>query len=312
MNTHNHAIPLKIHTIGATALSILSNSRQGSVLASVTNAVYLQNEHGDLCWLISTTAPMHQRAMQLAAPLPRLKVGGIYKVVDHTLSIDNGKLLDFHHSLDWLSPTVASTKITSRSRLTKLLLAVIDQLLEQHVIYGLGSLIVPILHLSIHPNEALEVNFNNRFVEKSWPAVHGMILANLANDTSLIITHAKSLVGLGEGLTPSGDDFLGGFFFARQVLYQYYPTAIDLPFCTYSEFILHSKPLTNLISYTILKDHVGGNSVAPLHQFTNGLLRGESFEQLYLHAEKIIALGHSTGWDLLTGFLAGMSVTFAR
>ena len=118
MNTHNYDISLKIHTIGETALRILSNSRQGSVLASVTKAVYLQNEHGDLCWLISTTSPMHPRAIQVAAPLPRLNVGSIYQLVDHTLSIDNGILLDFHHSLDWLTPTVPSTQMTSLSRIS--------------------------------------------------------------------------------------------------------------------------------------------------------------------------------------------------
>jgi hypothetical protein len=49
-----------------------------------------------------------------------------------------------------------------------------------------------------------------------------------------------------------------------------------------------------------------------LHQFANGLLQGESVDQLNLNLEKLISVGHSTGWDLLSGFLAGMSATFTQ
>jgi hypothetical protein len=128
----------------------------------------------------------------------------------------------------------------------------------------------------------------------------------------LVIYYAKSLVGLGDGLTPSGDDFLGGFFFALQLLSHYYPDVLSIPICTYLDFILQSGHLTNPISYAILKDHTDGHSVEPLHQLANGLLRGEPINQLLPSAEQLISLGHSTGWDLLSGFLAGMSVTFSQ
>ena len=298
-----------LHTIGEAALQILSNAQQGSVLASVSNAVYLLSNNGEIFWLIPAGYPMHRRGIQVGATLPCYKAGSRYQVEDRTLSIDSGKNLDFHHSPVWMSPTVTSSDIISLSRCTNFLLAVIDQLLIQHIPSGLGSLIVPIVQLTTHQNEAMEVKLKNRVVLKSWPTVKGMILASLADDTNQIISHARSLVGLGEGLTPSGDDFLGGFLFARQVLYRYYPNDMNLSICNYSDFILQSKPLTNLISYTIMKDHLDGRSVEPLHQFANGLLLGESIDQLSLHAEILISIGHSTGWDLLTGFLAGMSVT---
>jgi hypothetical protein len=207
-----------------------------------------------------------------------------------------------------MSPTTASTHIVSLTRLYESLPVIVNQLLTQHVPYGLGSLITSILHLAPHQNGLLEVNLKSKLAEKAWPAVQGMILASIANDTNLMIKVAKSLVGLGEGLTPSGDDFLGGYFFSRQLLVHHYPSPMDLPIGTYSDFILQSKPLTNQISYTFLLDHTSGHSVEPLHQLADGLLRGEPIDQLFLHAEKLISLGHSTGWDLLSGFLAGMSV----
>ena len=140
----------------------------------------------------------------------------------------------------------------------------------------------------------------------------GMIQAYVANDQGGILEYADNLIGYGEGLTPSGDDFLGGFFFARWLLSHNYPGSfMDNPTCTYSEFIIRYKPRTNLISYTILKDNSEGHSVEPLHLLANGLLRDERVESLIPRAERLISLGHSTGWDMLTGFLAGILVNSA-
>jgi len=311
MNTYMHDSPITIHAIGEDALHILSSAQQGSVMASVTNALYLFGEQGELCWLIPTTGPMHQRAMQISAPLPRLNVGSRYKVVDHTITTSTGEILDFRRSRNWTSPTITLIDSVSLSTLSGSLLAVVNQLLAQHIPTGLGDLIIPIIQMTTLQNGALEVSIKS-IAEKAWPAIEGIILATLANDSDLIIDQAKFLVGFGEGLTPSGDDFLGGFFFSRQLLYHYYPKVLRVPIRTYSDFILQSKPLTNLISYAILKDHADGRSIEPLHQLTNGLLLGEPVDRLILYTEKLIALGHSTGWDLLTGFLAGMFVTFAQ
>lgn len=312
MKSQRYDYPVETNVIGETALRVLSNAQHGTVLASVTNATYLRSEKGELCWLIPATGQMHQRGIQIIAPLPRLNVGSWYEVVDQTILTRSNEKLDFRHAPIWKSPTITSTDIVSISRLSRSLLTVVDHLLKQSVPSGLGCLISSILQMTSHKNEALEVNLDSWMAEKAWPAVQGMILASKANDTKLIINYAKSLVGLGEGLTPSGDDFLGGFFFSRQFLYEHYPKALNLSTCTYSDFILQLKPLTNLISYTILKDHADGQSVEPLHQFANGLLQGKPVDQLFLHVEKLISLGHSSGWDLLSGFLAGMTISFNK
>ena len=129
----------------------------------------------------------------------------------------------------------------------------------------------------------------------------------MANDPCGTLDNASSLIGFGEGLTPSGDDFLGGFFFSRWLLSNFYPQLSDEDrICTYSDFISHAKPLTNLISYIVLKDNSDGHTVEPLHLLANGLLRGEREDSLICYAKRLIFLGHSTGWDLLTGFIAGI------
>jgi hypothetical protein len=312
MNIQSNDSPLKIHNIGEVALRVLSDAQKGSVLASVSNAVYMLSEHGDLFWLISMDSPMHQRAIKVTAPIPGLNAGSRYAVVDHNLVTSSGDILDFLHAAIWGSPTISTNQIVSISRLSETLNIVTDRLLAHHKPSGLGDLITPILQSRDHQVGALEIGQKCILSKKAWPFVDGIILATAANDVNLIIAQGKSLVGFGEGLTPSGDDFLGGFFFSLQLVYRYYPNTLNIPICNYSDFVHQSNSLTNLISYTILKDHVDGHSIEPLHQFANGLLQGGSVDQLNIHVEKLISLGHSTGWDMLSGFLAGMSVTFTK
>lgn len=312
MNTQSHDSPLKLHNVGEAAFRVLAAAKKGSVLASVTDVVYLLSEQGELCWLISTDSPMHQRAMQLTTSIPRLNAGSSYEVVGYHLITSCGDILDFQHAIVWVSPTVSTNQILPISRLSEALTIVADRLLAHQKPSGLGDLINPILQSRDHQVGAAEIEQKSVLSKKAWPFVNGIILAAVENDASLIIAQGKSLVGFGEGLTPSGDDFLGGFFFSMQLVYHYYPHAVVIPIGIYSNFIHQSQSLTNLISHTILKDHAGGHSVEPLHQFVNGLLQGDSVDELYLHVEKLISLGHSTGWDLLSGFLAGMSATFAQ
>jgi hypothetical protein len=307
MYIQSYNSPVEIQTIGEAALCVLSGAQNGSVLASVSNSVYLLNESGDLCWLITLGNLMHQRAMRVTAQLPRLSVGSGYTVIEHCLTTSSGEKLNFQHAEIWVSPTITSNQTVSISGLLKTLTIVADRLLSHHRPSGLGHLIMPILQSGDHPIGASETSQNSGFSQNAWPCVCGITLATSASDTGRIITNAKSLVGFGEGLTPSGDDFLGGFFFSLKVLFHYFPNTMNKPPDNYAGFLRQSKPLTNVISYTFLKDHVDGHSVEPLHQFANGLLQGEPIDQLYLYVEKLISLGHSTGWDLLTGFLTGMT-----
>jgi hypothetical protein len=208
-----------------------------------------------------------------------------------------------------MPPELAQTEVISILTLSEKLHDIADRLLAHHKPSGLGDLIVAILQPRDHHLGASEINKLGVLHQKAWSIIDGMIAATAVNDTDRTINQAKSLIGLGEGLTPSGDDFLGGFFFSMKLIDQYFQKAVSLPTRFYSDFIHQSKPLTNLISHTILKDHAGGHSVEPLHQFANGLLLGESVSQLTPYLERLISLGHSTGWDLLAGFLAGMTAT---
>jgi hypothetical protein len=130
-----------------------------------------------------------------------------------------------------------------------------------------------------------------------------MARACMENHPSQIAQNADALIGLGAGLTPSGDDFLGGMLFCIKALRNAYP---DLNFFDPAIPLENYGLRTHLISFTLLKDLACGYAIAPLHHIINGILKGESSEYIYPFVSQLTQLGHSTGWDLLTGLFTGL------
>ena len=101
---------------------------------------------------------------------------------------------------------------------------------------------------------------------------------SVQHDLSEVIKQARSLIGLGEGLTPSGDDFMGGLFFARHLLSCLYPDLFYLKSNQLSDWVEAIKPRTNLISFILLKDNANGHALDPLNRFGMALLTEGSQE----------------------------------
>ena len=144
------------------------------------------------------------------------------------------------------------------------------------------------------------------------PVIERIAKACFHHDAHKVLKEAGHLVGLGEGLTPSGDDFLGGLFFARSLLFGAFPTLLPLEFSNLKEWIDTSQPRTNLISFNLLKDNIAGHALEPLNQVGIALLTSQPVEQVISSASELIKVGHSTGWSLLAGFVTGMLLAFQK
>jgi hypothetical protein len=103
------------------------------------------------------------------------------------------------------------------------------------------------------------------------------------------------LIGLGPGLTPAGDDYLGGTFIALSQL-----GMTDL--CR--SLWLALSPLlsshTNDISHAHLAAASEGYGCAALHDILRDLLAGDP-RDMRTHLSSIAAVGHTSGWDALAG-----------
>ena len=125
------------------------------------------------------------------------------------------------------------------------------------------------------------------------------------DDAETAARAALTLLGLGGGLTPSGDDYVGGALFARHLLAA--AGEADAPaWRRAADAVLATAPgRTHPISVALLGDLAAGLGWAPLHDLVGALTGGAGGAAIEA-ARRLTRLGHTSGWDLLAGFGAGL------
>ena len=115
-----------------------------------------------------------------------------------------------------------------------------------------------------------------------------------ARDWSACAHSLLSLLGLGIGLTPSGDDFLCGFLAGLA-----WAGAWEHPLCVSLRrgISLHLSD-TNVISAAFLRCAADGNFSVPLLQFLSAVHHPAALARA---AEALAQVGHSSGMDSLAG-----------
>ena len=109
---------------------------------------------------------------------------------------------------------------------------------------------------------------------------------------------AKRLIGLGPGLTPSGDDFLGGLLIAMHAIGEQ-----DRARHLWAAIGTDARAATNPISFAFLEAAAGGLGSASLHAAVAAIMSGgcPAFS-----VARLSRFGHSSGWDALAGVVSVM------
>lgn len=107
----------------------------------------------------------------------------------------------------------------------------------------------------------------------------------------------KELFGLGPGLTPSGDDVMGGAMVALAML-----GWCELRDTLWVSLREHARLRTSDLSLAHLEGAAEGHGAAALHAVLASLLTGAG-ERLSADLAMLDAIGHSSGWDGLAGAL---------
>jgi hypothetical protein len=145
---------------------------------------------------------------------------------------------------------------------------------------GLGCTILGVHNaLSVHAQPALEA------IDR-WLAGHA-----LGNE-------ASQLIGLGPGLTPSGDDYLGGVLVALRWLGRGAQTD---SLWRWLEPRLAAQ--TNAISAAHLAAAASGQVHEALHEVLENLSAWQ-VPDLHPSLGRLDAVGHTSGWDALAGIVA--------
>ena len=300
---------LIIHRMGEQARSMLTQGSHGRVLAAFSNAIYLINAQDDLCWLATESTPMHQRGIHLVGPLPRVAVDSSFTVIDQHLGLVSNFILDFSRASIWGSPLSFPGDHLPICDLSEHLGAIFSLINNLPSPKGFGIFIPELLKCIQDQPSPHSFPRLTAVSEYAWPVIQEISKACLDHDFPRILKTAAELIGLGEGLTPSGDDFIGGLLFCVMTLQHTYAPLHNVRATDLTRFLERAKSRTHVISFTMLKDHATGHASETLHKFINALLTDEYLESTYLLGMKLIKIGHSTGWDLLAGVLTGMLIT---
>lgn len=255
--------------IGAKARAALERSGgTAAPLAAFPDAPYYEAA-GEVVWVGSRLPAMHPRAVVTAAPVAR---GGIARFGALPGEAWSPRL-----------PPPSSATAASAARL-------VARIVELGAPRGFGALLT-----GSTPSFPLDLAVSR---------VRALAAAYRADDPDGVLRASRTLLGLGGGLTPSGDDLAGGALFGRLLV-----AADAAPWRAVGAVLAdEAQRASHVISAALLADLACGASFAPLHAVADALARSDVDAALE-SAGVLAALGHSSGWDMLAGLVIGTTGT---
>jgi hypothetical protein len=231
-------------------------------------------------------------------------VGGVVEVDGHILRIGRRIRLYLDQAETWDPPRAQGLSNVPPARLTALL----DAAAHQAPDAGLGSVFrLPVVNVVTGIAPAAS---SGGVMAAAMPAI-----APLARwlDNSLVTRGPRvlpppmdvsGLIGLGPGLTPSGDDFLGGLMIGLRTM-----NRIDLADRLARLVLPEARQATSAISYVHLACAARGVGSEVLHQTLAALAAWDPID-VGPCLEGIGRMGATSGWDALAGALLPLRMYF--
>lgn len=268
--------------LGELAAQVLAPSVRGRVLGSSEHALWLQTEGGDVLWVDDRHGAFGRRGLLCEAALRGAAPGETFRVEEQAVVLESGSVL-----------LLAGAKRVPSRPLCALPLSEEDRALRV---------------------ERLRPVLDER------PGADSPVATYIATQTQRFVTDiakgapftvaAPRIVGLGVGLTPSGDDFLGGFACGR--------FAVGDPLSLSDEEFSQIFGATHALSRARLEDHLRGEPTRDERSFVESLIAGVSpYDDLDLPSEDaplseaarvLSATGQSSGWEFMAGACAALTI----
>lgn len=284
---------LEAASVGLLVPAILGRAHSATVLAAFDKSFYLQTEQ-DL--FAVAAAPVHDGPLtirlrgdeRLAALADLMVVRGQNWTIGPTrLQSTDGTVIDLEPASVW-RPSAASTPI-ERERLASGL-GHLDELLNEAEFPDDG-----LIHLVV--DRSPPASPIQQAAEKPLAVLRRSMAEAFVGKVALDARSAIDLLGLGLGLTPSGDDLLVGLLLAFRLLGEH-KIADELG----KTLLQAARERTNPISLAHLEAAASGYGAAPLHDLLSASMRGER-RQIAGALDAAAKIGHSSGFDALSGIV---------
>jgi len=274
-----HAHGVRVMDIGRKARGLLAGARTPpTLIAALSRSLYL-DVAGEILWLGPPGSTLHARAMIADTAVADARGDAVPRI-------------DISLARAWepvALPTGVAADVMARAA-GELARAVVPLDRPQ----GFGPLLA-----GARPSFPLE---------RAADDASAFLSACAAGEASTAAAMAERLLGLGPGLTPAGDDLVGGALFARRTLADAGADEVA-PWQAAAETIrAQATGRTHRISAALLGDLVDGEGYAPLHELAVALACGNA-SLARDAAARLIRIGHSSGWDLLAGFLGALGAS---
>lgn len=248
--------------------------------------------------------------MVLTAPAKthNLSPGMRVRVQGDTVLFEDEAGLDLSKALVWdrqavgpgvgVSPCISPKELARSSR--SILRATLDKRRGDNL-----SILLPLV-AEDPPSESAPPTAS-AFMSAALGPIRRIAMACRSGQAGRAISEAHDLIGLGPGLTPSGDDFVGGLLFAAWHLGRAYSSLEPMwDAGAVGRLIGTSASRTNRISHAFLRDFAEGQGPSSLHDLMDSLLTGQGHSETMTHIRHVVGIGHTSGWDMLAGMFTGL------
>ncbi|MCC8166512.1 MAG: DUF2877 domain-containing protein [Planctomycetes bacterium] len=280
---------LRVTRLGDRAKQTLMTSDRFRVIALFTRSMYLANDAGDLVCVLD--ASLENGPLHLLVDGWPDGGGGLVRDGDRFVR-DGTHLLSPTLTLDWTDATVW-TPPAYPPVIRETTAAGLDRLLD------IAAATVPdetvaatLLFSRPEPKDSLGATL----LRKVRDGLHELDDFLTDTEPTGALPAPTSLLGLGPGLTPTGDDILAGIFLASRAV------GADSVVTTMTAALRHRiADGTNAISAAHLDAAMDGEANAVFHAVLFHTLNGG--DGLKPIVARLHAIGHSSGWDGLLGML---------
>lgn len=288
--------PIAVREIGFDAARALAGGGTGRVAAVFARAIYLRTPRG---WACAGPPGLGSGPLNLLCELPDaldwttrgLRPGGAIDIGEKAIDLGRGLVLALDGARVWRP---APTGPWSRESLDEGLRALDELTAAALPEAGLATFLRR--NAAAASPEACKAAPSVAILH-AW--LQGAPEPNALPPHS-VLEAATGLLGLGPGLTPSGDDFLGGLLIALRLLNR---GALGARLWTGLEAAAARRSLD--LSVAHLCAAAAGRGSAALHAALNAIVTGRT-DDLPAVLERIEEIGHTSGWDALAGAVTAL------
>ncbi|MBN9064748.1 MAG: hypothetical protein BGP06_13170 [Rhizobiales bacterium 65-9] len=279
---------VRIARVGPFARRFLEQHASARVSAVFARSLHLEAGDDALCVVDATlgNGALNAVLTQPFATFPAPAVGATARIAARRITTGDGHHFDAAAAADW-SPTRADLSPPSPAVVAALMQAALARAPAD------GA-----FRAALDDGHAASSPVERALRERTRALSRWMATGEGAPPVS-------GLIGLGSGLTPAGDDFIGGAMIALRLAGRPEVAA------AIAGQVAAGVGATTILSGAMLRAAAGGIGGETLHETLFALSAGDEARAIALLAQ-VARIGHTSGWDALAGALAALGASFGR